>query len=294
MAILERLLDRRPPRLAVVLSGGGNLGAFQVGVVDAMASRGLQPDLLVGTSVGAINAAFWAFNPGPDAGTRLLDLWRQAAQQPLLRGGRVAILRRLIGRANHLFGAETLASLLQGALAGEARLEEAVIPLAVTVTNAVTGERRVLRSGLVQEALLASSAVPGVFPPVTIEGVAYVDGGVVANLDLTSVAEAGVPQALAVDLMGVHAEAAPIDLWEMLQRSLVFALRRQADLERGAIGGRLQVALLRPRMPSVPLLGDFSRMEEMVVWGRRAGEAFLAAHLDARGRVVPGVLESER
>jgi NTE family protein len=291
VAFLDRLLGPSRRRLAVVLGGGGNLGAFQVGVIDALAVHGVRPDLLVGTSVGAINATFWAFNPGPQAGARLLEVWRQAAQQPLLRGGRVAVLRRLVGRSNHLFGAEGLSSLVQGAIPGPVRLEEAPIALALTATSAVNGERRVLRSGPVHAAVLASSAVPGIFPPVEIDGVSYVDGGVVANLDLDSVLEAGLGQALAVDLMGVHADTPPGDLWEMLQRSLVFALRRQADLAIGAVGPRLRTALLRPRMPAVPLLGDFGRMEEMVAWGRRAGEEFVRRHLDARGRVIPGRME---
>ncbi len=292
MAFLDRFRARR--RLAVVLSGGGNLGAFQVGVVDAMAAHGIVPDLLVGTSVGAINAAFWAFNPGPEAGVQLLEIWRQAARQPLLRGGRVAVLRRLIGRANHLFGAETLSSLLHGALPGPVLVEEAEIPLAIAVTQAGTGERRVFRSGPLHDAILASSAVPGVFPPVRVDGVSYMDGGVVANLDLDSVLEAEIGQALAVDVMGLHTEADPVDLWEMLQRSVVFALRTQADLRVRAVAGRARVAVLRPRMPSLPLLGDFRRMEEMVDWGRRAAERFLAAHLDPRGRVIPGLMESEQ
>jgi NTE family protein len=292
MAFLDRFRDRR--RLAVVLGGGGNLGAFEVGVVDVMAARGIVPDLLVGTSVGAINAAFWAFNPDPEAGAKLLEIWRQAARQPLLRGGRIAVLRRLIGRANHLFGAETLSSLVHGALPGPVLVEEAEIPLAIAVTEAATGERRVLRSGALHAAVLASSAVPGVFPPVVIDGVSYMDGGVVANLDLDSVVEAGIGQALAVDVMGVRTEGDPADLWEMLQRSVVFALRRQADLNARAVAGRLRVAVLRPRMPSVPLLGDFRRMEDMVDWGRRAAERFLAGHFEPGGRVRPGVMESEQ
>ncbi len=278
----------------MVLGGGGNLGAFEVGVVDAMARSGIVPDLLVGTSVGAINAAFWAFNPGPEAGARLLEIWRQAARQPLLRGGRIAVLRRLIGRANHLFGTETLASILHGALPGPVLVEEAEIPLAISLTQARSGERRVLRSGPLHTAVLASSAVPGVFPPVVIDGVSYMDGGVVANVDLDSVVEAGIDQALVVDVMGVRTEADPVDLWEMLQRSVVFSLRRQTDLNVRAVAGRVRAAVLRPRMPSVPLLGDFRRMEPMVEWGRRAAERFLAAHFEAGGRVRPGLMESEQ
>lgn len=292
MDLLDRLRGRRP-RLAVVLGGGGNLGAFQVGVIDTLAAHGIVPDLVVGTSVGAINGAYWAFNPGPEAGRRLLAVWRQAARQPLLRGGRVAVLRRLIGGRNHLFGSEPLSMLLSGAIPGPVRIEEAKVPLAITVTDAVTGSRRVLRSGLLHPAVLASSAVPGIFPPVEIGGASYVDGGVVANLDLDSVIEGGIGQALAVDVMGFQAEAAPADLWEMLQRSLVFALRRQADLTIGAVASRLRVAVLRPRMPAIPLLGDFARTEETVAWGRRAAERFLAAHYHG-GRVEPGLMESQR
>lgn len=293
MALIERLFAPARPRLAVVLGGGGNLGAFEVGVVDALAVHGVEPDLLVGTSVGAINAAFWAFNPGRDAGGRLLEVWRSAARQPLLRGGRIAVLRRLLGRSSSLFGSEALAALLRGAISSPARIEEARIPLAVTVTSAATGARRVLREGPLHDAVLASSAVPGIFPPVQIEDAAYIDGGVVANVDLESVAEAGIGQALAVDLMGVLAQPPTGDLWDMLQRSLVFALRRQTDLELAHVSGSVRTALLRPLMPGVPLLGDFGRTEDMVAWGRRAGEEFVARHLDRRGRVVPGVMETE-
>jgi predicted acylesterase/phospholipase RssA len=75
--VLGRLLPCwvRPPRLAVVLGGGASLGAFEVGVIDVLARRGIVPDLLVGTSIGAVNAAFWALHPSPDVGARLLEFW---------------------------------------------------------------------------------------------------------------------------------------------------------------------------------------------------------------------------
>src|SRR5919201_5167213 len=94
-APLDRAAERRP-LLAVVLGGGGTRGAYEVGVIDALASAGIIPDMLVGTSVGAINAAFWALNPTRDAGRRLLDVWLETDRSLLAPEGWLQILPRLI------------------------------------------------------------------------------------------------------------------------------------------------------------------------------------------------------
>src|SRR5262245_63668687 len=92
----------RPPRLAVVLSGGANLGAFQVGVIDVLARAGLVPDLLVGTSVGAFNAAFWGFHPGPDVGAKLEVIWHGISRSVLIGRHPIFVLPRLL-RGHPLF-----------------------------------------------------------------------------------------------------------------------------------------------------------------------------------------------
>ncbi len=288
-SFLERLRPRRG--LALVLGGGGNLGALEVGVVEVFAERGIRPDLLVGTSVGAINAAFFAFHPKPDAGRHLLSVWLRAAEQPLLRGGRLAVVRRMLGRMDHLYSARTLEWILDLAAPPGARIEDAPIPLALTVTDAVNGARRVLRSGPLRPALLASAAVPGIFPAVEIDGRRYFDGGVVANCDLEAVAEAGIGQALAVDLMGIRPQQPPSDIWDAFQRSVIFSLERQTRLAAAALDGRVRVAILRALLPHIPLLGDFSRTEELYEIGRMGARRLLDEHLDRRGRVRPGVVE---
>src|SRR5262245_61586759 len=184
------LQPTRPRGLAVVFSGGANLGAFQVGVIDVLARAGLVPDLLVGTSVGAFNAAFWAFHPGPDVGTKLEEIWLGIGRSVLLGGHPLLLLPRLL-RGHPLFADSGLVRLVRRALPPEARIEDATHPLEVVVTRALDGTREVLRRGPLESALLASSAIPGLFAPVSIDGTPYVDGGLVANCDLQAVVEAG-------------------------------------------------------------------------------------------------------
>lgn len=274
--------SRRPARLAVVLGGGGNLGAYQVGVIDTLSRAGVQPDLLVGTSVGALNAAFWACFPGPDAGERLLRLWETGAVGKILP--RHGWWLKLLSRSDHLFESESLRSLIAREIVATQLVEETSIPLAVVATDFETGERVVLREGSLLQALLASTAIPGLFHPIEIGGRLLVDGGVVANADLEAAVEAGATEALVVDVMGQPPAARSMTAWQALDRSLLLASRRQTDLLLAAERGRIRVSLLRPRLPWLPWLGDFSHTGELVDMGRTAAEELLetpAAHLSA-------------
>src|SRR5262245_36469754 len=281
---------RQRRRLAVVLSGGANLGAFQVGVIDVLARAGLEPDLLVGTSVGALNAAFWAFHSGADVGTRLLDVWRRITPSVLLGGHPWLALPRLV-RGRWLFADAGLVQLLRTALPPDARIEEAAYPLSIAVTRALEGTREAITSGPLEPAILASAAIPGMFPPVSLGGVSYVDGGLVANCDLEAVVEAGIDQAVAVDVMGGGFDKPAPDVMASLTRAVTFMIARQTEMQVRIWGPRLRLAMLRARLTIPPRVDSFVHTEELVELGRHAGERLLAQHLDAGWRVRPGTLE---
>src|ERR1700694_2816871 len=153
-------------RTAFVLSGGGSLGAIQVGMLQALTEAGIRPDLLIGTSVGAVNAAFMGGEPGHRGALHLGEIWRGLRRQHIFPLSPWSGARGLLGRSNHLISNASLGDVLHKNLTYE-RLEEAAVPVHVITTELKTGRAVVMSSGPAVAALLASTAIPGIFPPVT-------------------------------------------------------------------------------------------------------------------------------
>lgn len=209
---------------AFVLWGGGSLGAVQVGMLQALARRGVRADLLVGASVGALNAAYFAARPDSSGADDLARLWLQVGRHdvyPLsadeavrtllanlpfhpLRGvlgamgalnytfpvGPLAMAEGLIGRRNYLFDNGRLERFLRHILPIQT-LEETRIPLVVQVTDVCSGRAVPLSRGPAVPALLASTAIPGVYPNVTVDGRTFMDGGVAHHTTLDYAINAG-------------------------------------------------------------------------------------------------------
>ncbi|MFI9842071.1 patatin-like phospholipase family protein [Nonomuraea sp. NPDC051941] len=176
-----------PRPVAVVVGGGGVLGAAQVGVGWALEQRGFVPELIIGTSVGALNGAIAAAHPGK-AAPWLDRVWTQARRRQVFPFGylssRASIcadrgLRRLIARAEL-----------------PSRIEQLEIPFAAVATDLATGDQVLLDHGDLESALLASAAVPGVLPPVEREGRTLVDGGVIAYVPVRAALQAGAASVL--------------------------------------------------------------------------------------------------
>jgi NTE family protein len=177
------LLDRKEVggvQTAFVLGGGGVLGAHEIGMLRALSEAGIRPDLVVGTSVGAINGAFVAADPA-DAAARLGELWQgealgQAFSETLW--GRAV---RLARSGTHLHSIEPLRRVLEAKLPGEdfADLE---LPFHCVAASIERASPRWFSRGPVVPAVLASCAVPGLLPPVEIDGEHYFDGGLVHSI----------------------------------------------------------------------------------------------------------------
>ena len=168
---------------AFVLSGGGNLGALQVGMMYALVEKGLRPGMIVGTSVGAINGAFFAGHPDLPGIAEIARLWSSLRRKDVLGVDLGTLVGGFRGRPRHLFDSSSIRRILESYLTFS-RLEDAPIPLTVVATALGTGEAVVLNSGDATNALLASSAVPRLLPPVEIDGRLLVDGAVAADVPL--------------------------------------------------------------------------------------------------------------
>lgn len=167
--------------MAFALSGGGNLGALQAGAMRALVEAGIEPDLLVGTSVGALNAAFYACRPGRAGCEALVAAWGALRRRDLFRFEPWRALGGFLGARDHLVATGRLSRLVDRWLPIE-RVEDAEVPFAAVASDALSGEAVVIERGDVATALLASAAIPGLFPPVRHDGRWLIDGSLAAAI----------------------------------------------------------------------------------------------------------------
>lgn len=273
---------RRPRKLALVLSGGGSLGCVQVGVVEAPFERGLIPDMIVGTSVGALNPAWLARHATVEGVQRLKEVWASLKTGSIFTGGRRrAFLRMLLGR-DYLYTNKGLRDLITRHM-GDITFEDLSIPLFVTAANLDTGELAVLHQGPLVQALLASTAIPGVFPPVVIHGYTHVDGGILSNCSIETAWQQGASHIVVVECPYPQ----PGDAYGIIgpiSRALWVSLGRLCQLEVERFRARCPVLLLWPDLDvETYKREDFTRTMELIgqakEWAvdflNRAGESFL-------------------
>ncbi len=174
---------------AFVLSGGGSLGAVQVGMLRALADHDLRPDLLVGASAGALNAAFVAGRGvTPAALDELAGIWCSLRRQDVFPFAPHRQLLALAGARPSLCAPDGLRRLITRHV-GYDRLEDAAVPVHVVTTDVLSGTEVVLSRGDPVTAVMASAAIPGVFPTVTVDGRALFDGGVADNTPIRTLIE---------------------------------------------------------------------------------------------------------
>jgi NTE family protein len=208
---LRRLASRRKDPVAFVFSGGGPLGALQVGAVKALFEAGVEPDLVVGTSVGAMNGTFVAFEPTLEGARQLEELWRGLQEGELFPGGRFkASWAKMLVRGDRVFENSGIHRLIDTRL-GNAHFEDAEVPLGVVATALESGEQEVFTSGEILRPLLASAAMPGIFPPVEIDGKLFTDGGVANNVPVQPAIDMGAKTIYVMDATATSLQRRPLN-----------------------------------------------------------------------------------
>jgi len=157
----------------------------------ALVEAGIQPDLIVGASVGALNGAHFAGRPDIEGVTALADLWSSIKRPHVFPFRPRTLVGGITGRQGHIVDPQGLRALLERATTTYQRIEEASIPLYVVATDTGHGGAVVISEGSVVEALMASAALPGIYPPVEIGGRMMIDGGVAANIPVVQAAYLG-------------------------------------------------------------------------------------------------------
>ncbi|MET9632288.1 patatin-like phospholipase family protein [Lentzea sp. NPDC006480] len=258
---------------AFVFAGGGSLGAVEVGMLAALTEAAVHPDLVVGTSVGAANAVWFAANPSDVEG--LASRWTSLSRTDVFPLRPVQGLSGLLGFRDHLVPNSSLRRLLERSL-GDLDLGRTALPAHVGATDVLSGAEVLLSSGTAVDAVLASTAIPGVFPPVLLGERYLVDGGAVNNAPVSHAVDLGadevwvLPTGYACALTSPPRSALGVALQAL---TLLVNHRLTLDVER-----------YRDRVRVVPALcplkvspGDFSQSRKLISAAHESTRAWLAA-----------------
>lgn len=273
--------SRQDGRTAFVLSGGGSLGAVQVGMLQALGAAGVQPDLLIGTSAGALNAV-WVATHGMSENSlaALAEVWRGLRRRDVFAFSPAHAVGALVGASNSVFASSALARLICDHIDIE-DLADADTELHVLATDLRSGDAVRLSAGPVVDAVRASAAVPGLYPPVLVAGRYLVDGAVAR--------QSGVEHAvhLGAQAIWVLPTGHPCALDRPPQSALGVALQALTLLTQErlitGVGTEQSVATVKVLPPLCPLAvsaADFGHADELIDRAREASTAWLAAGND--------------
>jgi NTE family protein len=242
---------------AFVLGGGGLLGAHEVGMLRALSESGIRPDLVVGTSIGAVNGAFIAADPDGAAG-RLTDLWQGESLGMVFSETVLGRAVRLARSGTHLHAIEPLRRLLAETLRIEdfADLELPFHCVAASIEHATA---HWFSSGPVVSAVMASCAIPGLLPPVEIDGAHYFDGGLVDSIPVGRAVALGAGIVYVLQVGRIESPLpVPARPWEVGLVAFEIARRHRFHEEMSSLPPGIQVHVLPTGGDQVPPgLGQF-------------------------------------
>lgn len=176
------MADRAAPtELAFVLGGGGVLGAHEVGMLRALAEQEIVPDVVLGTSIGAVNGALFAADPSVEGITRLTDLWVQSNLAEVSTGGLLRRAGTLARTGTHVQSLQEVRERLVQTLP-VTRVEDLAVRFECVAASIERAAEHWFDRGELADVLLASCAVPGILPPVRIGDEHFIDGGIVNSI----------------------------------------------------------------------------------------------------------------
>jgi NTE family protein len=292
---------------AFVLSGGASLGAVQVGMLRALYEHDIAPDLIVGACVGAINGAYIASRPqSPETAEGLARVWNGVGRGDVFPLSPLSSLGGLLGRRDHVLSGAGLRRTIASQLEFD-WIEDAPIPLHVLAVDLLSGAEALLSDGPALKAIMASTAIPGVFPVVERGGLRLIDGGVTNNTPISHALALGASEIFVLPTgvacasrtpprgaLGTVVHATTL----LIQRRLIEEIDRYCD--------EAKLVVLPPPCPLAVLPVDFSHSEALIEQALRDARAFLdggglkrppvrmASHSHPARAIRPGRVPSER
>jgi NTE family protein len=273
---------------ALVLAGGGSLGAVQVGMLKALAQSEVGIDLVIGASVGAINAAHFANHPDMAGVNELATIWCGLSRRDIfpfsLFGAGLALFQ---GRG-HLLANEGLQQII-GRFLPTARIEDSTLGLHIMTTDMLNGAEVLLSRGDLLEALLASAAIPLVYPPVEINGRLLIDGGVASNTPIASAVTLGATRILVLPTgFACACTLPPQSLVARALHTLNLMSMRQLVRDIALHQAHARIYVAAPLCPLGVSVFDFSQTHSLIERAQQQTQAWL----DQGGLQRAGIAEA--
>ncbi|MFE1753740.1 patatin-like phospholipase family protein [Streptomyces anandii] len=239
----------RPAR-AFVLGGGGALGAHEVGMLKALLEARLCPDLVVGTSVGAINGVMVAADPTPAAIERLADLWSGLGRAGVFSGSLLERLGTAVRSGTHLHTAGPLRALLETHVPA-GRLEDLPVPFQCVASSIERAAEHWFAEGPLADAVLASCAVPGLLPPVRVGEEHFLDGGLVNSIPVGRAVDLGAREIYVLQVGRVESPLSPPRLpWQVATVAFEIARRHRFARDMAGLPPEVTVHVLPSGTPA--------------------------------------------
>lgn len=263
-------------RTAFVLSGGGSLGAIQVGMLQALQERDIFPDLLVGTSAGALNAAYLASHGMSDESLAgLAATWRAARRTDLFPVDPIRHALALIGRQHSIFSSRGLRKMIEHNL-DFVELQDAPIEFHVVATDLLSGKEAVLSTGDATDAILASTAIPGLLAPVQHGNTSLVDGGLADNAAISVAVDAGADRVFVLPTGYACALATPPkSALGVAMHAVTLLIQQRLITDVAHYATRIDLNVLPPICPLAVSAIDFGHADELINRARASSAAWI-------------------
>jgi NTE family protein len=267
--------DTSATKTAFVFAGGGSFGAIQVGMLQSLAAHGIGADMVVGSSVGALNGAFYAGDPTVKGMERLAEIWRGLRRHDVFP----MTWRTLLGflwRRDFLITHDGIRKLIDDHIPFR-KLEDAQLPVHVVTTDIITGDSIVLSEGSTSDAIVASTAIPGAFSPIHYKNYYLADGAISSNTPIRVAVAKGARRLIILPTGHACANnAPPVGAVANALHALTLLIARQLVNELENLGPHIEYYVVPPLCPLVGSPYDFSRTSEHIERAALATDAWLS------------------
>jgi NTE family protein len=264
-----------PPKTAFVFAGGGSFGAIQVGMMHSLAANGVGADMVVGSSVGALNGAYYAGDPTLRGVLQLETIWRGLTRHDVFP----VTWRTLLGflwRRDFLIPHDGIQKLIDGHLPYR-NLQDAILPVHIVTTDIVTGDSVVLSEGSAAQAIIASTAIPGAFAPVLYKDFYLADGAISSNTPIKVAVAKGANRLVILPTgYACSTQTPPIGAVANALHALTLLIARQLVSELEALDPAIEYFVVPPLCPLVGSPYDFTRTADHIERAIRSTDVWLA------------------
>jgi NTE family protein len=271
-------------KTAFVFAGGGSFGAIQVGMLHSLAAHGITADMVVGSSVGALNGAFYAGDPTLEGVEKLAAIWRGLTRQDVFPMSWRTMLS-FLWRRDFLIPHDGIRKLIDDHIPYR-NLQHAKLPVHIVTTDIVTGDSVVLSEGPIAEAIVASTAIPGAFAPIRYRDHYLADGAISSNTPIEVAVKKGARRVIILPTGHACAtQTPPVGAVANALHALTLLIARQLVSELEGLGPEIEYFVVPPLCPLVGSPYDFSRTADHIDRAIAATDAWLAQQGLQQGRI---------